>query len=93
MPRGDKKAIMNYQVPDLSYQAQKIIGEFLNVFDRKIELNNKLNDNLQQQIAIIFKAWFVDFKRFISSSFAIQKALVIRGDWPISVTTLKQKLP
>ena len=37
---------MNYQVPDLSYQAQKIIGEFLNVFDRKIELNNKLNDNL-----------------------------------------------
>lgn len=46
MPRGDKKAIMNYQVPDLSYQAQKIIGEFLNVFDRKIELNNKLNDNL-----------------------------------------------
>ena len=64
MPRGDKKAIMNYQVPDLSYQAQKIIGEFLNVFDRKIELNNKLNDNLQQQIAIIFKAWFVDFVPF-----------------------------
>ena len=55
MPRGDKKAIMNYQVPDLSYQAQKIIGEFLNVFDRKIELNNKLNDNLQQQAFALFE--------------------------------------
>lgn len=54
MPRGDKKAIMNYQVPDLSYQAQKIIGEFLNVFDRKIELNNKLNDNLQQHLNLLF---------------------------------------
>ncbi|WP_300746597.1 restriction endonuclease subunit S [uncultured Bilophila sp.] len=60
MPRGDKKAIMNYQVPDLSYQAQKIIGEFLNVFDRKIELNNKLNDNLQQQAVTIFRSWFVN---------------------------------
>lgn len=60
MPRGDKKAIMNYQVPDLSYQAQKIIGEFLNVFDRKIELNNKLNDNLEQQAQAIYVNMFID---------------------------------
>lgn len=60
MPRGDKKAIMNYQVPDLSYQAQKIIGEFLNVFDRKIELNNKLNDNLQQQAFALFEQLLIN---------------------------------
>ena len=58
MPRGDKKAIMNYQVPDLSYQAQKIIGEFLNVFDRKIELNNKLNDNLAEILQTLYQQQF-----------------------------------
>ena len=43
---------------------QKKIVSILSLLDDKIEVNNKLNDNLQQQIAIIFKAWFVDFVPF-----------------------------
>lgn len=46
MPRGDKKAIMNYQVPDFSYQIQKKIGNLLNTIDEKIQYNRQINDNL-----------------------------------------------
>ena len=39
---------------------QKKIVAILGSLDDKIELNNKINDNLQQQAAAIFRSWFVD---------------------------------
>ena len=42
---------------------QKIAG-ILSSLDDKIELNNKINDNLEQQAQAIFKSWFVDFEQF-----------------------------
>jgi len=43
--------------PDLD--TQRKIGQFMLMFDSKIETNNKINDNLQQQAAAIFREWFV----------------------------------
>ena len=64
MPRGDKLAIMNYPIllPNLSTQQK--IAQILSSLDDKIELNNKINDNLEQQAQAIFKSWFVDFEPF-----------------------------
>lgn len=64
MPRGDKAAIMQYQflVPPLSIQ--KKIAAVLGALDDKIELNNKINSNLEQQAQALFKSWFVDFEPF-----------------------------
>ena len=64
MPRGDKLAIMNYPIllPNLSTQQK--IAQILSLLDDKIELNNKINDNLEQQAQAIFKSWFVDFEPF-----------------------------
>ena len=45
-------------------QHQRKISSILGKLDDKIEVNNKINDNLQQQVATIFKAWFVDFVPF-----------------------------
>ena len=39
---------------------QKKIVAILGSLDDKIELNNKINENLQQQAAAIFRSWFVD---------------------------------
>ena len=44
-------------VPPLGEQQK--IGAFLAMLDQKIALNNKINDNLQQQVATIFHQWFV----------------------------------
>jgi type I restriction enzyme S subunit len=62
MPRGDKTAIMNYLIPKLSFQEQKAIADTLSALDNKIELNKKINANLEAQARAIFKHWFVDFE-------------------------------
>ena len=43
---------------------QEKIASVLSLIDDKIELNNKINENLEQQAQTIFKAWFVDFEPF-----------------------------
>ena len=45
-------------------EKQKRIVSYLEMIDDKIELNNAINKNLEQQAQAIFKAWFVDFEPF-----------------------------
>ena len=53
MPRGDKDSIMNYEFLLPSLQFQKKIVKILSDIDEKIELNNKINDNLTIFLLII----------------------------------------
>ena len=46
MPRGDKAAIMKYEVPDFSYEEQERIAGILEALDKKIQLNSDINENL-----------------------------------------------
>lgn len=41
---------------------QKAIAEILSSLDDKIELNNKINQNLEALAQALFKQWFVDFE-------------------------------
>lgn len=54
MPRGDKGSIMQYQInlPDLP--TQRKIAKILSTLDDKIELNNRINQNLEAQAQAIF---------------------------------------
>lgn len=49
-------------LPDIN--TQKRIVSILFSIDDKIELNNAINNNLEQQAQAIFKSWFVDFEPF-----------------------------
>ena len=60
MPRGDKTAIMKYLVPDFSPEVQRRIAGVLGALDDKIELNNRMNQNLETQAQTLFKSYFVD---------------------------------
>lgn len=44
---------------------QQKIAAILSSLDDKIELNNKINTNLEQQAQALFKNWFVDFEPFV----------------------------
>ena len=46
MPRGDKVAIMQYEVPQFSYTDQERIAVILEALDKKIQLNTEVNENL-----------------------------------------------
>lgn len=41
---------------------QTAVASTLSALDNKIELNNKINDNLEAQTQALFKHWFVDFE-------------------------------
>lgn len=64
MPRGDKTSIMNYPIKLPPLPTQQKIAAILSSLDDKIELNNKINTNLEQQAQALFKNWFVDFEPF-----------------------------
>lgn len=58
MPRGDKTSIMNYPLKLPPLPTQQKIAAILSSLDDKIELNNKINTNLEQQAQAIFKDFF-----------------------------------
>ncbi len=67
MPRGDKKQIMQWPFDLPPFEEQKRIASILSSFDAKIELNRRINDNLEQQAQALFKSWFIDSSRARSS--------------------------
>ena len=63
MPRGDKTSIMQYEVPLIDLQVQEKIASVLKALDKKIELNNEINNNLEQQAQAIYQQMFIDNAR------------------------------
>jgi len=80
------------ELPPLSEQAK--IVRFLKSLDDKIEVNRRINDNLEQQAQALFKSWFVDFEPFRDQPFVESELGMIPEGWkvekigslPISVT-------
>ena len=58
----DVVANLSINLPPLPTQQK--IATILSSLDDKIELNNKINTNLEQQAQALFKNWFVDFEPF-----------------------------
>lgn len=59
---GSQVKNLEFNIPDLTTQEK--IARVLSSLDDKIELNNKINQNLEQQAQAIFKSRFVDFEPF-----------------------------
>lgn len=58
------KQIRDYSFNLPPLDVQKKIAGVLGALDDKIELNNRINNNLEQQAQALFKSWFVDFEPF-----------------------------
>ena len=56
------KDIPNFKLTIPSLKEQKRITDILSGLDKKIELNNKINQNLESIAQAIFKSWFIDFE-------------------------------
>jgi len=69
------------ELPDI--EVQKKIVSILQSFNDKIELNNKINANLQQQAQAIFKSWFVDFEPFQDGEFVESELGPIPKGWRV----------
>ena len=68
-------------IPPLSVQNQ--IVHILKSLDDKIEVNRRINDNLDQQAQALFKSWFVDFEPFRNQPFVESELGMIPEGWQV----------
>ena len=62
---------------------QRHIASILSSLDRKIELNNKINADLEEMAQAIFKNWFVDFEPFKDGKFVDSELGMIPEGWKV----------
>ena len=77
------KNILDINIPLPSLEKQKAVASILSLLDNKIELNRRINDNLEQQAQALFKAWFVDFEPFKDGKFVDSELGRIPEGWKI----------
>ena len=65
------------------YKYQKQITSILKSFDDKIELNRRINENLEQQAQALFESWFVDFEPFKDGKFVDSEQGMIPEGWKV----------
>ena len=73
---------LEFDIPDL--EEQRKILSCLNPIDEKIELNNAINNNLEQQAQALFKKWFIDNPENVNWSAGTFRELIqstLNGDW------------
>lgn len=63
-PSIRKTDLLDMEVDIPSMDIQNKIADILFGIDEKIELNNAINNNLEQQAQLLFKSWFVEFEPF-----------------------------
>ena len=66
---------------------QRRIASILSSLDRKIELNNKINADLEEMAQAIFKNWFVDFEPFKDGKFVNSELGMIPEGWKVGRLT------
>lgn len=73
--------LIDIKLPSL--KDQRRIASILSSLDRKIELNNKINADLEEMAQAIFKNWFVDFEPFKDGKFVDSELGMIPEGWKV----------
>lgn len=73
--------LIDIKLPPLDDQRR--IASILSSLDRKIELNNKINTDLEEMAQAIFKNWFVDFEPFKDGKFVDSELGMIPEGWKV----------
>lgn len=74
---------LTLKLPSLEKQIR--ITDILSSIDSKIDLNRRINENLEQQAQALFKSWFVDFEPFKDGKFVDSELGRIPEGWRVGV--------
>lgn len=83
MPSINTKLLNEVPITIPSLDDQRRIASILSSLDRKIELNNKINADLEEMAQAIFKNWFVDFEPFKDGKFVDSELGMIPEGWKV----------
>ena len=86
-PKFNKTNFRSMYIPVPPLDVQRRIASILSSLDRKIELNNKINADLEEMAQAIFKNWFVDFEPFKDGKFVDSELGMIPEGWKVGRLT------
>ena len=81
------KNLNEMPIPFYSTKYTSNVVKILSSLDRKIELNNKINADLEEMAQAIFKNWFVDFEPFKDGKFVDSELGMIPEGWKVGRLT------
>jgi type I restriction enzyme S subunit len=61
MPRGNKDQVLGFPISDFNLEDQQKVASVLSALDAKIELNNRINAELEKMAKTLYDYWFVQF--------------------------------
>ena len=76
-------SLRNLLIPEPPREVMESIVSILSSLDRKIELNDKINADLEEMAQAIFKNWFVDFEPFKDGKFVDSELGMIPEGWTV----------
>ena len=85
MPRGDKIAIMNYEIEKHSRSEQDVIASILRPIDEKIALNREINNNLFEQIRALCRSMVMEREDLKLSPISDHCITVTKGTTPTTL--------
>ena len=83
IPHVSLKQIGDYPILLPSLKVQQRIASILKSIDDEIEVNRRINDNLEQQAQALFKNWFIDFAPFKDCKFVDSELGMIPEGWRV----------
>lgn len=81
MPSINTKLLSDLLVELPPYDHQIKVAKILVSIDEKIQLNNRINHNLEEQAQALYKSWFVDFEPFKDGEFVDSEFGYIPNGW------------
>lgn len=91
-PKLNQANLLKIELKLPSLKEQYKIAQFLSLFDNKIDLNRRINENLEQQAQALFKSWFVDFEPFKDGKFVDSELGMIPEGWKVVETNKFMKI-
>lgn len=84
-PTLNIKSIVDMPIPLFSNEYMEKATRILSSLDDKIELNRRINENLEAQAQALFKSWFVDFEPFRDGEFVESELGMIPKGWRVGI--------
>ena len=83
VPIVNKSSFSNTEVAIPSLATQQKIANILSSLDDKIEVNRRINEQLEELAQALFKSWFVDFEPFKDGEFVESELGMIPKGWKV----------
>ena len=77
------KELINLMIKCPSLPTQQKIANILSSLDDKIEVNRRINEQLEELAQALFKSWFVDFEPFKDGEFVESELGMIPEGWKV----------